>query len=136
MTGHENMSQNYRMGGVIHMFILVECCEKKCCVCHRLFSCQAAQAGDFFYCSKECYEKDMERNPSEYSYIVIPQKQAVISSEESAKKEEKYIQKNGLCSICRTSYKNCERLLSNFTASPKGAVFKGSIVIECPKFKK
>lgn len=62
--------------------------EKKCCVCHRLFSCQAAQAGDFFYCSKECYEKDMERNPSEYSYIVIPQKQAVISSEESAKKEE------------------------------------------------
>lgn len=43
---------------------------------------------------------------------------------------------NGLCSICRTSYKNCERLLSNFTASPKGAVFKGSIVIECPKFKK
>lgn len=110
--------------------------EKKCCVCHRLFSCQAAQAGDFFYCSKECYEKDMERNPSEYSHIVIPQKSAAISPKESAKKEEQYIQKNGLCSICRTSYKNCERLLSNFTASPKGAVFKGSIVIECPKFKK
>ena len=28
MTGHENMSQNYRMGGVIHMFILVECCDR------------------------------------------------------------------------------------------------------------
>ena len=78
----------------------------------------------------------MERNPSEYSHIVIPQKSAAISPKESAKKEEQYIQKNGLCSICRTSYKNCERLLSNFTASPKGAVFKGSIVIECPKFKK
>lgn len=35
--------------------------EKKCCVCHRLFSCQAAQAGDFFYCSKECYEKKTEQ---------------------------------------------------------------------------
>lgn len=67
--------------------------EKKCCVCHRLFSCQAAQAGDFFYCSKECYEKDMERNPSEYSHIVIPQKSAAISPKESAKKEEQYIQK-------------------------------------------
>ena len=39
----------------------------------------------------------MERNPSEYSHIVIPQKSAAISPKESAKKEEQYIQKNGLC---------------------------------------
>ena len=25
---YENLSQNYQMGGVIHMFILVECCDR------------------------------------------------------------------------------------------------------------
>ena len=49
-------------------------------------------------------------------------------------KEQKYIEENGLCSICRTSYKDCERMSSNYTASPKGSVFRGNLVIKCPKF--
>lgn len=54
--------------------------------------------------------------------------------EQKLKKQQKYIKENGLCSICKTSYKDCERLQSNFTASPEGSVFQGSLVIRCPKF--
>ena len=49
-------------------------------------------------------------------------------------KEQKYIEENGLCSICKTSYKDCERMKSDYTASPKGSVFHGNLVIKCPKF--
>lgn len=54
--------------------------------------------------------------------------------EKRSSKEQKYIEENGLCSICRTSYKDCERMSSNYTASPKGSVFRGNLVIKCPKF--
>ena len=54
--------------------------------------------------------------------------------EKRTSKEQKYIEENGLCSICKTSYKDCERMSSNYTASPKGSVFRGNLVIKCPKF--
>lgn len=47
---------------------------------------------------------------------------------------QEYIEKNGLCSVCRTPYAQCERMSSNFTYSPKGTSFKGSLVVKCPKF--
>ena len=50
------------------------------------------------------------------------------------KKEQKYINKNGLCSICKTSYVDCERMQSNFRCYPKGSSCKGNLVIKCPKF--
>ena len=56
--------------------------------------------------------------------------------EKRQQKQKKYIEENGLCSICKTSYKDCERQQSNFTASPEGSVFQGSLVVKCPKFRK
>ena len=52
------------------------------------------------------------------------------------KKEQEYINKNGLCSICKTSYVDCERMQSNFRCYPKGSSCKGNLVIKCPKFTK
>ena len=73
-------------------------------------------------------------------------KSVLVSLEEELKKEkqkkqaeeklQKYIQKNGLCSICKTSYVDCERMQSNFRCYPKGSSCKGNLVIKCPKFTK
>ena len=57
-----------------------------------------------------------------------------FKEKKKAAAEEKYVAENGLCSICRTSYKDCERMQSNYTASPKGSVFSGSLVIKCPMY--
>lgn len=82
------------------------------------------------FCCKECYMEDLKKRKSEGKVTRTTRKK---EKEETAA-EEKYISENGLCSICRTPYKSCERMLSNYTASPKGSVFSGSLVIKCPKY--
>ena len=59
-----------------------------------------------------------------------------LAQKEYDEKLQKYIQKNGLCSICKTSYVDCERMQSNFRCYPKGSSCKGNLVIKCPKFTK
>jgi hypothetical protein len=41
---------------------------------------------------------------------------------------------SSLCSICRTSYKNCPYISSGFKLLPDGAVCEDSKVIECPLY--
>ena len=50
------------------------------------------------------------------------------------KKLADYIAKNGCCGICCTPYSDCERMQSEFRIIPKGARYKDSKIVECPKF--
>lgn len=100
---------------------------RHCMVCNKVFDCHVDQMM-FPLCSDACKEQHR---------LSIKRK---AEQKEQAKrnadllKQQKYIEKNGLCSICRTSYVDCERMQSNFRMSPKGSVFKGSVVVKCPKF--
>lgn len=49
--------------------------------------------------------------------------------------KEAYIERNGLCSICRTSYKDCPRMQSNFRVKPKGAMYRDGKIMKCPLYK-
>lgn len=41
-----------------------------------------------------------------------------------------------LCTTCKVSYKDCERMRSNFRIIPKGAHYNSrGIIVECPKYK-
>lgn len=101
--------------------------DRVCVVCNKVFSCPVS---DMITptCSERCksiVQQQLAENKEEKE-----RKKLILQQ----KKNRKYIEENGLCSICRISYKDCERMTSNYTASPKGSVFKGSIVIKCPKF--
>ena len=81
-------------------------------------------------CSDTCKEK--------WAWV-IARKEKLKKEKQKKQAEEKlqkYIQKNGLCSICKTSYVDCERMQSNFRCYPKGSSCKGNLVIKCPKFTK
>ncbi len=45
-----------------------------------------------------------------------------------------YIQENGMCGICTTSYSSCERMKSNFRLKPEGAKYIDGKIQVCPKF--
>lgn len=49
-------------------------------------------------------------------------------------KELAYLMTNGLCSVCTTSYTECERMQTGFRVSPKGVLYRDSKVVQCPKF--
>ena len=105
--------------------------ERKCNVCGKIFSCEADKSF-MSYCSEQCHEKYLKME----SEIRIRNKKELEQKQQelAEAKERKYIEENGLCSMCRTSYKDCERMQSNFRYSPKGTVFKGAVVIKCPKY--
>lgn len=48
--------------------------------------------------------------------------------------QDAYVRKNGLCSICKTPYPDCERMQSNFRIIPKGAHYKDNKIMICPKY--
>ena len=64
-------------------------------------------------------------------------KRMKLKNEERAeqKKLDDYIKENGCCGICTTSYKDCERMQSEFRVIPKGARYVNSKIVQCPKFK-
>ena len=108
---------------------------KDCVICHKTFFCPVSEMMAPL-CSDSCrqeYDRKQEQSKKKAKQvkIVLPQS---LRRKKKAAAEKKYIAENGLCSICRTSYKDCERMQSNYTASPKGAVFSGSLVIKCPKY--
>lgn len=108
---------------------------KNCVICHKTFFCPASEMMAPL-CSDSCrqeYNRKQEQNKKKAKQIKMVSA-AELKAKKKAAAEKKYIAENGLCSICRTSYKDCERMQSNYTASPKGAVFSGSLVIKCPKY--
>lgn len=55
-------------------------------------------------------------------------------AEERAKRDN-FIKKHGLCSICKTPYKECERMQTNFRVKPQNASYKNGLIMKCDKFK-
>ena len=104
--------------------------KRRCLICGKDFSCPASETM-FPACSDACKKELRIRLRKE-----TKRDRDLRKKREEQKEKEKFIQETGLCSTCKTSYIDCERMQSNFTASPKGAVFKGSLVIKCPKYRK
>lgn len=101
---------------------------KRCCVvCGKFFYCPASKLTipALTVCSDECRKT-----------LFADRKEAKkdLSRQKEQEKEQEYINKNGLCSICKTSYVDCERMQSNFRCYPKGSSCKGSLVMKCPKY--
>lgn len=93
--------------------------ERKCEACGKPFLWKITSAGQRF-CSPEC------RN----------------SVNKKVKKKDIKKLKLGkelhICTVCKTSQKDCERFTSNFMYSPKGAIGKTLngkfVIVSCPKF--
>ena len=103
---------------------------RKCSTCGKVFSCPVSDMAsvEYSFCSLECEKKFSD---------IIARKEKLKKEKQKKQAEEKlqkYIQKNGLCSICKTSYVDCERMQSGFRCYPKGSSCKGNLVIKCPKF--
>jgi len=105
------------------------CVIRKCIVCGKTFKCPVSRLDESFnICSDICQKK----------LSIVMEKEKQQKQEEQMrlekKKRQEYINKNGLCSICKTSYVDCERMQSGFRCYPKGSSCKGNLVIKCPKF--
>lgn len=103
---------------------------RKCSTCGKVFSCPVSDMAsvEYSFCSLECEKKFSD---------IIARKEKLKKEKQKKQAEEKlqkYIQKNGLCSICKTSYVDCERMQSGFRCYPKGSSCKGSLVVKCPKY--
>ncbi len=86
-------------------------------------------------CSNECCK---ELNAKITRQRAADKRKEASERQAKAEKAQRYklYEENGLCGYCKTSYKDCERMQSNFKVIPEGAKFnmKGKIV-KCPKFK-
>lgn len=77
-------------------------------------------------CSKECIRACCKKAGSKRAQQTSNKRQSEMN--------EKY-KIDGLCGYCKTSYKDCERMQSNFRVIPKGARFNNNgKIISCPKF--
>lgn len=100
--------------------------------CRKILKIKGVPNDSAHYLCKSCYKQiEQERKQNTRNDRVIEHKE-VISKEKQ--KELDYIEQNGLCSLCSTSYKDCERMQSNFRISPKGVQYRNSKVVICPKF--
>lgn len=130
---------------------------RKCEVCGKTFFKSADELMNFsdrYICSEECYDKvrDYERRKWDQYKEETAKAKAVIA-EAKAKKKEKakekpvrktntgieildpaWVEKNGLCGICRTPYKKCQLMQTNFRVKPEGAVYHDSKIVSCPCF--
>ena len=109
-----------------------------CGNCHKKFETNEPRK-NISFCSVTCqkeYETQQIINLKSFNERIQALKEETERKHKSlmSQKENAFIEKNGLCSICKTSYKNCERMRSNFRYSPKGASFNGSVIVFCPKY--
>ena len=89
-------------------------------------------------CSVEC-RKELNRAGTKKAAEMAryhAEKRQKAEEEHNKKKKLELFSKNGLCAYCKTSYKDCERMQSNFRIIPNGAKFNDNgKIITCPKFK-
>lgn len=109
--------------------------KKVCTICTKQFVVDEYRITQQF-CSRECgYENSR--------IIGRERKEETKKLKEQAKMQVKKQLKIGtdlnLCTICKTSQRDCERFTSNFVYMPTGAKKKEIngkfVVVECPKFK-
>ena len=104
-----------------------------CIICNKLRQQKSIYPikGDFkpyYVCSDECARK----------YKLIKQRKKQLENKLMNPVPPKPRSKNGisLCSTCKTSYKDCERMQSEFRIIPKGAKYNShGRIVTCPKYR-
>lgn len=129
------------------------------CTCERCGKAFLSSTNQRF-CSRNCYretmadekvqrdaskksdvkpKKSVVKDPAYEAKLLAARKkrqaEKVAKMEQEEQNRQAYIAANGLCGICKTSYKNCERMRSDFQLIPAGAVCQDGRIMECPKFK-
>lgn len=105
--------------------------ETYCRVCGKAFRCKINQTS-LPICSDKCKQSYIQADRKFRERYKAEQK--IAEDAQRQKNHDKYIEENGLCSVCKTHYKDCERMSSNFRIKPKGAIYKNSKIVTCPKF--
>lgn len=107
-----------------------------CYDCRRpiiVHSCDPVKYPDRIFLCKRCAqirrEKVKEGNKADSEL----RKEQQFNTE--TQREYETLMKSGLCAICKTSYKDCERMQTQFRVIPKGAHYRDSKIVICPKFK-
>ncbi len=111
----------------------------KCPICGKIFTGKTRIKVSEDYtkskcCSKECEDKLTLQHRQQRKKQA--RERELKKKVQEHKKTQKIKQTMSLCSICKTSYKDCERMQSEFRIIPKGAHYNSQgILTVCPKFK-
>ena len=121
----------------------------KCKVCKRKFkktypnieelTCAVRNQTLPLFCSKDCAVVYSE---AEKAHIEAVQKAKHKKTQAEGKKANgnttsKSVKGTDICATCKVSYKDCERMQSNFRILPEGAHYDANgVLTTCPKFKK
>lgn len=82
-----------------------------------------------WYCNEECKKKALEKRLKGIN------KKIKLGNKPNNNQTHKKNDVTQICASCKTSYKNCERMTSDFRIIPKGAHYNNNgILISCPKF--
>lgn len=96
-----------------------------------------------FICKKECEHPIRRQHPDTHVYISFCSPECLDVHDKQLQQKQQleqnqrlkdYIEKNGMCAICDVSYKDCERMQSDFRIIPKGAKYIDNKIKVCPKF--
>lgn len=110
--------------------------ERTCKVCGKKFMVHKDKPTPIKYLAKCCSQECKNVLAKKGIYKSNAMREEMAKKYEEQRRQKEYAA-NGLCAYCRTSYKDCERMQSNFRIIPKGARFNNNgKIIECPKFKR
>lgn len=119
--------------------------EYHCCICKKDFIIPRNNYYDTYpkraLCSDECraeYQRryNLWKKKQQEESKALAEKIKQQETEQKEKKFKEEVEKYGLCNFCNTLYKDCDWISSSFRIKPKGAIYKNSKIIECPKFTK
>lgn len=118
---------------------------EKCDVCGTMFY-RTDSESDYNVCSEKCLIiirnniQEMKRRSHENSLQNRKKKNTEGVKISSIRKKKKFtitdewVQKNGLCGICKIKYCNCPRMQSDFTEIPDGAECNDGKIVKCPLY--
>lgn len=117
---------------------------KTCKQCGKTYSnpnkefCCRACMNDYYAAQKAAGIKQSRprepKQPPTYTPEFFYQKHKTEKPAEPKNQLQDYIKENGLCSVCRCPYPDCERMTSNFRIIPKGARYIDNKIQVCPKY--
>ena len=110
----------------------------KCDNCNKIFYKTYSNDADAYidsanhhFCKKACRDAYLDKVCKAAKAEKQKAKEAALQKKSQRKDNEP------LCTTCKVSYKNCERMQSNFTILPRGAHYNSNgIVVECPKYRR
>jgi len=121
-----------------------------CCICKQMFTIPRNRRFDKYpeqaICSNVCETRYKEAEAKRIEALNLSLRNQQIKKMDQAKRErekkqeekfQKEVEQCGLCGFCKTSYKDCDLMQSEFRVKPKGAKYNGNgKIVICPKFRK